>query len=78
MFGWLVVASVESGRQDQFVQLRQPQPVNPAVVIDLDFPSLLQQVLAFQTHCLRGPGSIAAGSGFWFCLHRESHRPFLL
>jgi hypothetical protein len=34
-------------RQNQFVQLRQPQFVNPACVIDFQFTHLLEQLLAF-------------------------------
>jgi len=40
--------------QDQLVHLRQAQPVNPAVVIDLDFSLLPEQVFAFDArrmHC---------------------------
>jgi hypothetical protein len=31
-----------SGGQDQFVQVRQAHPVNPAIVVDFDFPGTLK------------------------------------
>jgi hypothetical protein len=61
--------------QNQLVRLRQPQSVNPAVMVNFYFPHLLQKVLAFYAHgrnfaciALIGPG-IADPGHF---LHRNS------
>jgi hypothetical protein len=37
---------LHSCSQDQLVQLRQPQPVNPTLMVDLDFTHVPEQVLA--------------------------------
>jgi hypothetical protein len=44
----IIAAPWESGSQDQFVQLRQPQPVNPALMVNLDFTALPEQIFALE------------------------------
>jgi hypothetical protein len=41
--------TVRLRRKDQLVQLSQPQAVNPAFMVDLDFTLMPEQVFTFET-----------------------------
>jgi hypothetical protein len=78
----IIAAPWDSGSQDQFVQLRQPQPVNPALMVNFDFTTLPEQILALEARGM--PASsvrIRAGqavSGIGRLLEGSRHRIIFL
>jgi hypothetical protein len=82
--GWISVELLVpfSGGKDELVHLRQPQAVDPSLMVNLDFALLLKQLLTLDARRLgcrgRGKAAFPATVHFHWLPRRSAHLVILL